>query len=197
MANEINNTTEDKLLGMTDKEFDKSLDNFFESDTFKELIAGWEARDAAITEELNKLTNEDILYFAHKALDKGVAVLRDESEEENYTKSDALYSYVSQKVKHFFNLDELYSGKMFKRTVNIPFNEFVDPDIEFGDELMFVEWFVPLEIEGQTLILQAIYGQGEAFFTFETLAHSHKHVNENAWKGITKTYPIQDLFPDA
>lgn len=193
MAIDVKKATEGKDIKMTEED----LDNFFNSDSFKELAEAWEAQNTAIEEERKKLTNDDILYFAHKALAEGVAVVRDDSEEENIAKSDALYAYASQKVMEFFNLEELYSGSMFNRTVNIPFTEFVDKDVEFGEELNFVEWFVPLEVEGQTLILQAIYGQGEAFFVFETVARSREYCGENAWQAITKTYPISDIFTNA
>lgn len=193
MAIDVKKATEGKDIKMTEED----LDSFFDSDSFKELAEAWEARDTAIDEELKNLTDEDILYFAYKALAEDAAVVRDESEEENDARTDALYAYVARKVMEFFNLEELYSGTMFDRTVNIPFSEFVDKDVEFGEELNFVEWFVPLEVEGQTVILQAIYGQGESFFIFETVARSREYCGENAWKAITKTYPISDIFTNA
>ena len=100
MAIDVKKATEGKDIKMTEED----LDNFFNSDSFKELAEAWEAQNTAIEEERKKLTNDDILYFAHKALAEGVAVVRDDSEEENIAKSDALYAYASQKVMEFFNL---------------------------------------------------------------------------------------------
>lgn len=188
MAIDVKKATEGKNMKMTEAD----IDAFFESDTFKEMMEGWETLNKAIDEKKATLKVEDVMGYAHTALAEGVAVIGDREDD---LLTSALQDFVAEMVCSFFELDQLYTHDGFRSTVNIPFEQFIDKEKRFGDELMFVDWFVPLEAEGQTLILKAISGQGESIYVFETLSNAHSYEDcEKAWEPINKTYPISDVI---
>lgn len=188
MAIDIKKATEGKPMKMTEED----INAFFESDSFKEMIEGWEALDKAVAEKKATLKVEDVMEYAHTALAEGVEVIGDPEDD---LLTSALQDFVAEMVCAFFGLEFLYTRDGFNSTVNIPFDKFVNKDKRFGDELMFVDWFVPLEIEGQTLILKSISGQGETIYVFETVANARSYEDsKDAWSPIDKTYPISDVI---
>lgn len=163
-------------------------DNYFKSSEFKDLVEFFK--------QVNKLeltiTSKNILNFAHRALTDGIAIIEDKNDD---AMSSAIQSFIANKICTYFKIKSLYTSEgMFNNKLLLPMDQFVDVTKEFGNEIYFVEWFIPFELNNEILVLTKIFGQGESILAFETLKSAKKRFGDSAWSQIKKTYPIETIF---
>lgn len=163
-------------------------DDYFKSSEFKNLVKFFKK----VNKLESTLTSKDILNFAYHALTDGIAIIEDINDD---VMSSALQSFIANKICTYFKIKSLYTNDgLFNNKLLLPIEQFVDGQEEFGNEIYFVEWFIPFELNNEILILTKIFGQGESVLIFESLKSAKNRFGDSAWSQIKKTYPIETIF---